>query len=63
MNNQFNNFRNVVNNPKQAVLNALGNNNTPMVQNLLKMAKNNDYKGIETFASLDYLCNSNIDDD
>ena len=50
MNNQFNDFRSVVNNPKQAVLNVLGNNNTPMIQNLLKMAKNNDYKGIETFA-------------
>ena len=50
MNNQFNDIRNIFNNPKQAVLNALGSNNAPLIQNLLQMAKNNDIEGLEKFA-------------
>lgn len=36
--------------PKQVVLNMIGNNTNPMMQNLVEMAKNNDTKGIEDFA-------------
>lgn len=50
MNNQMNNIKNILNNPKQAVFNMVGNNNTPMVKNLLEMANNNDIEGIEKFA-------------
>lgn len=50
MNNQFNDFKNILNNPKQAVFNMLGSNNSPTIKNLLEMAKNNDIKGVENFA-------------
>ena len=37
-------------NPKQVVLNMIGNNTNPMIQNLVEMAKNNNTKGVEEFA-------------
>lgn len=36
--------------PLETCFKLLEGNNTPVGQNLLKMAKNNDLKGIETFA-------------
>lgn len=45
-------IKNIINagkNPEEVVLNALGNNNNPNIKNLLKMAKNNDYEGVEKF--------------
>ena len=43
-------FMNGGGNPQQFISNMIGNNNNPMLKNLLSMAKNNDNKGIETFA-------------
>lgn len=37
-------------NPQQAMIQMLSNNNNPMAQNVLKMAQNGDYQGIENFA-------------
>lgn len=37
-------------NPKEIVMRAIGNSNNPMLNNLVKMAQNNDYKGLEQFA-------------
>ena len=37
-------------NPQQFISNAIGNNNNPMLKNLLNMAQNNDSKGVENFA-------------
>lgn len=39
-----------VKDPKQAVLSMVGPNIPPVVQNLLKMAENGDYAGVESFA-------------
>ena len=40
-----------IRNPKQAVLNMIGNNNTnPMIKNLVEMANNGNKQGIEEFA-------------
>ena len=36
--------------PEQFLSRALGTNITPMFKNLMSMAKNNDSKGVETFA-------------
>lgn len=52
MNNQAETIKKVLSkiNPQQAVFNMVGNNTNPMIKNLLEMAKNGNYKGIETFA-------------
>lgn len=36
--------------PQQMVMNMMGNNTNPMINNLMNMAKNGDNKGIENFA-------------
>jgi len=37
-------------NPQEIAMSMIGNNNNPMVQNLVKMAQNGDYKGVENIA-------------
>ena len=37
-------------NPKEIVMQMIGNNKNPMLNNLVKMAENGDYKGVENFA-------------
>lgn len=37
-------------NPQQAMIQMLSNNTSPMAQNVLKMARDGDTKGIEQFA-------------
>ena len=39
-----------IRNPKQAVLNMIGNNTNPMIKNLVKMANSGNTQGIEEFA-------------
>lgn len=39
----------IIKQPKQFVMNYLKNNNNPMINNLVKMAENNDVKGLEEF--------------
>ena len=39
-----------IRNPKQAVLNMIGNNTNPMIKNLVEMANNGNKQGIEEFA-------------
>lgn len=41
------NFITSVKNPQEAVMGMLVNNNNPVLQNLIKMANNGDYKGVE----------------
>ena len=36
--------------PQEIALNMIGNNNNPVMQNLIKMAQNGDYKGVENVA-------------
>ena len=36
-----------IRNPKQAVLNMIGNNTNPMIKNLVKMANSGNTQGIE----------------
>lgn len=38
-------------NPEQMVMSILGNNLSPVEQKLVRMARNNDVKGLETFAT------------
>lgn len=40
-----------IKNPRDFVMNYAGQNNNPIMQNLLQMAKNNDKKGLEQFAT------------
>lgn len=37
-------------NPQELITNMMGNNNNPMINNLMNMAKKGDNKGIENFA-------------
>ncbi len=37
-------------NPQEIAMNMIGNNNNPVIQNLVKMAQNGDYKGVENVA-------------
>lgn len=37
-------------NPQQMVMNILGENKNPMINNLVKMAQKGDVKGVEQFA-------------
>lgn len=37
-------------NPQEIVKQMIGNNNNPIIQNLVKMAENGDYKGVENVA-------------
>ncbi len=37
-------------NPQEIAMNMIGNNNNPVIQNLIKMAQNGDYKGVENVA-------------
>lgn len=37
-------------NPQEIVKRMIGNNNNPIIQNLVKMAENGDYKGVENVA-------------
>lgn len=39
-----------IKNPKQFVLNMVGVNNNPMLQNLIQMAENGNKQGLENFA-------------
>ena len=39
-----------IRNPKQAVLNMIGNNANPMIKNLVEMANSGNKQGIEEFA-------------
>lgn len=53
MNNKMDIIKTFINSgktPQEMVNNILQNNNNPMVQNLVKMAKNGDRKGVEDFA-------------
>lgn len=36
--------------PQEIVTNMIGNNTNPIMQNLVKMAKNGDYQGVEKVA-------------
>lgn len=36
--------------PQEIVMNMIGNNTNPIMQNLVKMAKNGDYQGVEKVA-------------
>lgn len=38
------------NNPQQVAMQMLGNNNNPMLNNLIKMARDGNTQGIENFA-------------
>ena len=37
-------------NPQEIAMQMLGNNNNPIMQNLVKMAEKGDYKGVENVA-------------
>lgn len=37
-------------NPREIAMQMIGNNKNPMLNNLVKMAENGDYKGVENFA-------------
>lgn len=37
-------------NPQQAIFNIIGNTNNPMMDNAIRMAKNNDVNGVENLA-------------
>lgn len=37
-------------NPQQAIFNIIGNANNPMMDNAIRMAKNNDVNGVENLA-------------
>lgn len=37
-------------NPQEIAMQLVGNNNNPMINNLVKMAQNGDYQGVENFA-------------
>ena len=37
-------------NPQEIVKQMIGNNNNPIIQNLVKMAENGDYQGVENVA-------------
>lgn len=43
-------FMNGGKNPQEIAMNMIGNNNNPVIQNLVKMAENGDYKGVENVA-------------
>lgn len=43
-------FIKAIKNPQEFVLQSLGTNTNPMIQNLLEMAKKGDTAGIENFA-------------
>ena len=47
---QFMNMLNSIKNPKEAVISMIKSNNNPMVKNLVDMAENGNYKGVEDFA-------------
>ena len=36
--------------PQEIALQMIGNNNNPVMQNLVKMAQNGDYQGVKNFA-------------
>lgn len=53
MNNPLNVIKNFMGSgktPQEIALNMMGNNNNPVMQNLIKMAQNGDYKGVENVA-------------
>lgn len=53
MNNPINILKNFMmggGNPQSLVMKAIGNNNNPMIRNLLNMAKSGDRQQIEQFA-------------
>ena len=50
MNNPVINMIKQIKNPKQAVMNMVSNNANPMMKNLVEMANNGDYEGVENFA-------------
>lgn len=37
-------------NPQEIAMQMIGNNNSPVMQNLVKMAQNGDYEGVEKVA-------------
>lgn len=39
-----------IKNPQEAIFNSIGSNSNPMLQNALKMAKNNDIEGVSKLA-------------
>lgn len=44
------NFMNGGKNPQEIAMQMIGNNNNPVIQNLIKMAQNGDYQGVENVA-------------
>ena len=44
------NFMNGGKNPQEIAMNMIGNNGNPVIQNLIKMAQNGDYQGVENVA-------------
>ena len=44
------NFVNGGKNPRDIAMSMIGNNTNPVMQNLVKMAQNGDYKGVENVA-------------
>lgn len=44
------NFMSGGKNPQEIAMQMIGNNNNPVIQNLIKMAQNGDYQGVEEFA-------------
>ena len=50
MNNPVINMIKQIKNPKQAVMNMVSNTSNPMMKNLVEMANNGDYEGVENFA-------------
>lgn len=50
MNEMLRNLINSGKNPQQIAMQMLGNNNNPIFNNLVTMAKNGDYKGVENVA-------------
>lgn len=50
--NMMNAIKNMIgfSSPKEMVLNMLGQNSNPMINNLIQMAEKGDNKGIENFA-------------
>lgn len=49
-------------NPEQVVMQMIGNNTNPMINNLIQMAQKGDSKGIEEFAR-NYFRERNMDFD
>lgn len=64
MNNPINAIKNLMGNinPQQFIMNMLGNNQNPMLNNLIQMAQKGDKAGVEEFAR-NFCKERNIDFD